>query len=733
MKSDKMRPFGITWRIALLAWSITLVTVSIFVLAIIPEQKRTFVENLESKGNGIAVSICHVVAGAVVNEDYSDLVEHCLQVLKGDKSIEYLVITKNNGESWIHDKSGWRYKQLSAEWRPKQREPSSGIGVVSEFNRRVFHHSQPFDYSGIQWGWVHVGLSLETYDRSVATMHRRTGILALTCIVVSLMASCLYARLLVRPIRTLQSVVRRIARGDLSARAAIHTGDEIESLADSFNAMTGTLLQRDKILASVQFASQQFLAATDWRTVTDEVLTHIGQAADICRACIFENHPEPNGGLLPTARFQYVAARATLLETPPRQNFQWNGAAMEAWAKSLKEGKVISAVVRDLGPAAQALFVPQKIQSLILVPIRIEGAWWGHLEFDDCSRERAWTVAEVDSLRALADMVGAAIARQRVQDALLEAKQTLEQRVTERTQELQEQVMAKEKALAELAEAQQELVVTSREAGMAEVATGVLHNVGNVLNSVNVSTTLIRDKLQRSEISTLGKVRGLLQQHETDMAAFLTTDPKGKMVPGFIIKLSHTLEKEQAALRKEHDQLANNVEHIKEVVAMQQNYARVSGVLEPVAVSKLLDDALQLNTAGLARHGVTIIREYAEVPLLLVDKHKVLQILVNLVHNAKYALDDSPGHDKRLTVGISLNGADRVKVTVADNGVGIPPENLTRIFSHGFTTRERGHGFGLHSGANAAKEMGGQLSAFSAGPGRGATFTLELPVGNTRS
>jgi C4-dicarboxylate-specific signal transduction histidine kinase len=130
---------------------------------------------------------------------------------------------------------------------------------------------------------------------------------------------------------------------------------------------------------------------------------------------------------------------------------------------------------------------------------------------------------------------------------------------------------------------------------------------------------------------------------------------------------------------------------------------------------------------------VTIIREYAEVPLLLVDKHKVLQILVNLVHNAKYALDDSPGHDKRLTVGISLNGADRVKVTVADNGVGIPPENLTRIFSHGFTTRERGHGFGLHSGANAAKEMGGQLSAFSAGPGRGATFTLELPVGNTRS
>lgn len=733
MISTKTRRFGITWRIALLAWLITLVTVSIFVLAIIPEQKRIFVENLESKANGVAVSIRDIATGAVVTEDYGSLVEHCLQILKGDQAIDYLVITKNNGESWIHDKSGWRYSKLPEEWRPQKRVPSSDIGVVSEFRRRVFHYSQPFDYSGIQWGWVHVGLSLETYDRSVAAMYRRTGILALICILVGLMASGLYARFLVRPILTLQSVVRQIASGDFSARAVIHTGDEIESLADSFNAMAGTLLQRDKILASVQFASQQFLAVTDWRTVTVEVLTRIGQAADICQAYVFKNHTEVDGSMLARERFQYVASRAEPANTTPRQSFPWNGVGAKAWAESLKEGKVICAIVRELSPEARALLVPHKIQSLILVPIRIERAWWGHLEFDDCTRERIWTVAEVDCLRALADMVGAAIARQRVQDALLEAKQTLEQRVTARTQELQEQVAAKEKALAELAAAQQELLVASREAGMAEVATGVLHNVGNVLNSVNVSTTLIRDKLQRSEISTLGKVRGLLQQHKGDMEAFLTTDSKGKMIPGFMIKLSESLEKEQAALRKEHDHLARNVEHIKEVVAMQQNYARVSGVLEPVSVAKLLDDALQLNTAGLTRHGVTIIRQYSEAPLLLVDKHKVLQILINLVHNAEYALDESRDHDKRLTVGISLNGENGVQVSVTDNGIGIPPENLTRIFSHGFTTRKRGHGFGLHSGANAAREMGGQLTAFSKGTGHGATFTLELPIVHQRS
>jgi two-component system, NtrC family, sensor kinase len=261
----------------------------------------------------------------------------------------------------------------------------------------------------------------------------------------------------------------------------------------------------------------------------------------------------------------------------------------------------------------------------------------------------------------------------------------------------------------------------------------VLHNVGNVLNSVNVSATLIRDKLRRSEVSTLGKLGGLLREHEADVGTFLTTDPKGKLVPGFIMQLSEHLEQEQAALHEDHCQLARNVEHIKEIVAMQQNYARVSGFNEPVSVAKLLDDAVQMNTAGLTRHGITIIRQYSEVPPLTADKHKILQILVNLVHNAKYALDESRDHDKRLTVGVRMKGDNRVQVSVTDNGVGILPENLTRIFSHGFTTRKHGHGFGLHSGANAAKEMGGELTAHSEGPGKGATFILELPLDNCRN
>jgi signal transduction histidine kinase len=110
-----------------------------------------------------------------------------------------------------------------------------------------------------------------------------------------------------------------------------------------------------------------------------------------------------------------------------------------------------------------------------------------------------------------------------------------------------------------------------------------------------------------------------------------------------------------------------------------------------------------------------------------VEKSKVLQILINLVRNAQHACDASNRDERRVTLRL-LAAADRIQVSVSDNGVGIAKENLTRIFNHGFTTKKDGHGFGLHSGALAAQEMGGSLNVASAGVGQGATFTLEFPI-----
>ncbi|MBL9129279.1 MAG: response regulator [Verrucomicrobiales bacterium] len=294
--------------------------------------------------------------------------------------------------------------------------------------------------------------------------------------------------------------------------------------------------------------------------------------------------------------------------------------------------------------------------------------------------------------------------------------------------DLQDQVAAKERAYAELKSVQQELIEASHMAGMAEVATGVLHNVGNVLNSINVSTTVLRDNLRHSKILVLAKVAALLKEHSSDLGVFLTTDPKGRLVPEFLIQLADHLQKEHGALQQEYDQLSANVEHIKSIVTMQQNYAKVSGFREKVSMVRLLEDALHLCAPSLARHGIQIERRYSEIPEVMTEKHRVLQILVNLVRNALLALKESAREDKVLTVGVEPDGSNGVRVFVSDNGIGIPAENISRIFSYGFTTRKGGHGFGLHNGANAAKELGGRLGGRSDGPGLGATFVLELPV-----
>jgi len=160
---------------------------------------------------------------------------------------------------------------------------------------------------------------------------------------------------------------------------------------------------------------------------------------------------------------------------------------------------------------------------------------------------------------------------------------------------------------------------------------------------------------------------------------------------------------------------------------MQQSYAKVAGVIETVNPTQLVDDAIQINGAALTRHEVQLRCEFEEVPMIQTEKHRVLQILVNLIRNAKYALDESKRTDKLLTIKLGRNGGAHIKIQVVDNGVGIPAENLTRIFGHGFTTRRNGHGFGLHSSALAIKELGGSLTAQSEGVGKGANFILLLP------
>ncbi len=337
----------------------------------------------------------------------------------------------------------------------------------------------------------------------------------------------------------------------------------------------------------------------------------------------------------------------------------------------------------------------------------------------------------------------------RKQRALQQARELLETKVAERTDSLLKEVQQRVKAQTELegrkaalekeieerkrmeAEVERvhrQLLDASRKAGQAEVAAGVLHNVGNVLNSVNVSTTILLERLRNLRLGGIAKAAKLVQEDSSASGPVLAASEKGRRLSHYLETLAQHLDREKESLLSELKGLADNVDHIKEIVSMQQAYAKVSGVMEKVALTELVDGALKMQSDSYQRSAVAVAREYEAVDPVIVDRHRVLQILVNLLQNAKQACGECSQTDKKVVVRLRRRGEGRVAIEIADNGIGIAPENLMRIFSHGFTTRKDGHGFGLHSAALAAQEMDGALLVASAGLGRGATFTLELPM-----
>jgi NO-binding membrane sensor protein with MHYT domain/signal transduction histidine kinase len=284
-----------------------------------------------------------------------------------------------------------------------------------------------------------------------------------------------------------------------------------------------------------------------------------------------------------------------------------------------------------------------------------------------------------------------------------------------------QQVMQDERRL----ELQMQLREVARQAGMAEVATGVLHSVGNLLNSLGVSTTLVLSGLRDSRAGNVARVAKLLAENGDQIGPFLANDPRGREIPAYLTQLGEHLAGENRTLYAEMQAIAAHVEHIGKIVAAQQTYARRGGVSEEVEVTELVDNAIALNFAGTA--DVTIRRDYQSAPRLILDRHKLIQILGNLLSNARHALRDLQHGERVLTVRVRP-AARALELEIEDTGVGIEGEVLGRLFAFGFTTKKDGHGFGLHASANLAKELGGDISVHSDGPGRGARFTLTLPL-----
>ncbi len=473
------------------------------------------------------------------------------------------------------------------------------------------------------------------------------------------------------PIVDLQKIVRGVAeKKDFSVRAVKRSNDEVGHLIDGFNEMLGEIQERD---AALQAARDEMDRLVEEKLRSSEELSR---------------------SIIASAHDAFIGTDVD------GSIWEWNrqAEAVFGWTREQAIGRKLHETIIPVSQRAAHLHGMRHFQATGEGPA-----------LDKC--------IEITALRCNGEEFPVEMTSWALQ---LGTRTTFNSFLRDLT--------GRKKAQAELDAIQKQLLETSRRAGMAEVATSVLHNVGNVLNSVNISCAVVAERVRKSQIGSVGKTARLLHQHEGNLATFLLHDPTGKKLPQYLGMLAGRLSEEQNEVLRELQLLGKNIDHIKDIVSMQQNHAKVSGVTETLDVADLVEDSLRMNNGSLARHAVEVVRDFAEVPFITVEKHKALQVLVNLIRNAKQACDHSGQAQKRITLRVSRSSS-HVQVAVIDNGVGISPENLTRIFAHGFTTKPDGHGFGLHGGALAAVEMGGSLAVHSDGIGRGATFTLELPLG----
>ncbi|MBT8341589.1 MAG: HAMP domain-containing histidine kinase [Desulfatitalea sp.] len=524
-------------RTASMSGFMVIFTVAIFLSTTLPNQRRRLIEEMHQRAQVVQTSTVQILEESIALDDNSAVVDHCISIVSQTPSLHYVIITPKDGPSLIHTQQGWRQEDLGGMWKPADLpQPSRGRFMINPLGDggELFHISYPFDYLGLDWGWIHLGLSIDKFRADSRLLYRRSGIIALAAISVGMLFSLYFARRISVPILKLERFARQVASGDLSHRIDILTGDEIEHLGKALNYMVEQLQQANR------------------------------------------------------------------------------------------------------------------------------------------EREKA----------------------------------------------------------------QKTLISAARQAGMAEMVSNVLHNVGNVLNSVGVTTSNIQRRLVKSKTENLVHLADLIENQGDRLSTYLTTDPRGIKIPDYLVSLSRHLADEKAHMMKSVTALERHIEHVRDIIHLQQDYSRTRGLTESVAIAEIIEDALTLNTEPNAKYGIKVQKEFEPLSLCLIDRHRLLQILINLISNARHAMIISENRPRVIHVTLERHQADRIQIRITDNGVGIAAKNLTRIFQHGFTTRKEGHGFGLHSSAIAARELSGTLTVTSGGNECGATFIIDLPyrpVGGTNA
>ena len=667
-----------------------------------------------------SVVLCTVLLTGIISSREAD---HSLARLRGEQRL--LAVTAASQVDSGYAEHIWPFEMLSAiakepdfvSWQIVDGEGSvvlSDRPVAKDLHEELTHIAPPSDTpvratvrDAVEF-WIvplHMRTQRNTWlfrlgyntDSIRAQLHDivlTNALAGLSLAVLVAVASLGAMRQLLRPLDAVTRAAKRMGQGNLTVSLPPGGKDEIGELVGGFSAMVASIRERDvKItehMESLERARSELEMRVDERT---SELRKATAAAQTAAASLLESDTRMRGII------EYAADAIVTLNVDGCIEV-YNPAATEVFGYAPEEmlGKPFQTLLPQGYRLDLAKVVVEFEQGDTFVPIGSSGEIHGRRR-DGGTFPMEFALSQVD------------LGEKRLFTAIVHD-------ISERRREQEE-----------LAELHRRLVEASRLAGKAENASDVLHNVGNILNSVNVSAGVLAERIGQQRGETVFKVTRLLREHEGDLGSFMTQDPRGKLVPAYLEKLAHTMTEEKREILGELSSLIRDVEHIKEIVATQQSYARMKvDVREPVSLAELMDDALRIVGIAAFAPKIVVSRDYAPGVRAVIDRHKCLQILVNLVSNAKHAIQAIPSGSGRVVVRVLNENGGNVKLEVSDDGAGIPQENMLKIFRYGFTTKKDGHGFGLHSAAIAAKQLGGTLAATSEGIGHGATFALVVPA-----
>ena len=488
---------------------------------------------------------------------------------------------------------------------------------------------------------------------------------------------------IVPPIRDLMTAAKQISDGDLNAEVMVTTKDEIGMLGQSFNAMVDDLraakIKELNLIVELETINEELESRVDERT------KELGRSESKIRA-VLDNIGE---GIL-------VLDDDSLIQSI-------NPAAE----------KIFDTYEKDAVGKNAAQFIQPK-EAGNQNPAKQDDALSEFFTANNNNQPKEYVGHKAD---------GGTFPMEYVVSSMQLGDETMHVCILR-------DITKRKETEATLAEAQQTLVDSAHKSGMADMATGVLHNIGNILNSVNLAGEQINRISSSSKINGFIKANELLESHKEDLAEFFTNDDRGKKLPAYYLKMGKVLTGEMADIQAETQELIEKTTMMKEVISTQQTYAQSGFHTEQLEIHELMEDALKIQIASLEKWGVKIHKHYRETPACIGQKSKLLQVITNLIKNAKEAMNnnDEFNKPKELTIetGVIDDSFSYIKIT--DNGCGISSKQLAKIFNHGFTTKEQGHGFGLHTSANAMTEMRGTLKVDSAGVEKGASFTLTIPI-----